>query len=516
MVDYGKIKEVTEDMGMLKTISLENYKCFKERTDIDIAPLTVLCGVNSSGKSSILKSLLMLKQSYENNYSKGELLFSGKDVDNGTFKDITFNGTEKTFTLKTSFVIDETIIDQDKKEEYHADFSCFRDLNKIYEQFNSDNVNIYFKISISIKVSGNINPKSPFQAIRNSILNYKISIQMCRKDSDICIYKSAIFIKKGYNKKYTIKFENFPLIKEENNLFCINEEIKECFCYFNGIKIVKIYSDKPSINHDMNNFLPNVYMIFDIISTQFFNIKHMSPLREDPSRRYVITHGITESRPDGEDFAQILAQYGTQSKDFTFIKDSNDSECTFYNETTTLSEAVQIWSSYLNMGKLYLEHNEEILKVNVSGHNLIDVGFGVSQSLPILVAGLQAPKESNIIFEQPEIHLHPQAQMGMADFLLSLSLSKKNVIVETHSDHIINRLVKRIMLNKTGQLNKDICIYFVDKTCKNPVEKIEISPTKGIVAAPMNFFTQFASESMDIAKIGFTNHKEGVSWICNE
>ena len=47
-------------MGMLKSISLENYKCFEKLDDLEIAPLTVLCGVNSTGKSSILKSLLML------------------------------------------------------------------------------------------------------------------------------------------------------------------------------------------------------------------------------------------------------------------------------------------------------------------------------------------------------------------------------------------------------------------------------------------------------------------------
>lgn len=496
---------------MLKSISLENYKCFKNSGEIEIAPLTILCGVNSSGKSSILKSLLMLKQSYESNYSKGELLFSGKDVDNGTFKDITFNGLEKTFTLKTSFAIDGTPVDKDKKEEYHADFSCFKDLNKIYEQFNCNKVNIYFKISIGIKVLGNINPKSPFQAIRNSILDYKISIQMCEKNSDKCIYKSSIFFKKGYDKKYTIKFENFPLIKEENNLFSINEEIKECSCYFNGIKIVKIYSDKPSVKHDMNNLLPNVYMIFDIISTQFFNIKHMSPLREDPSRRYIITHGITESSPAGEDFAQILAQYGSQSKDFTFIKESKDSECTFYNDITTLSNAVQIWSSYLSMGKLNLEHNEEILKVNVSGHNLIDVGFGISQSLPILVAGLQAPKESTIIFEQPEIHLHPKSQMNIADFLLSLSLSNKNVIVETHSDHIINRIIRRILENKDKTLYDNVKIYFVRQEPSeeygiiSTVNPVKIDMVKGFIEADEDFFSQFSSESMKIFEAGLNN-----------
>ena len=511
MVINGRIKEVTEDMGMLKSISLENYKCFKNSGEIEIAPLTVLCGVNSSGKSSILKSLLMLKQSYENNYNKGELLFSGKDVDNGTFRDITLNGMEKTFTLNTSFIINESVINRENKEKYHADSSCFKDLIKIFEKFNLNKFKVYFNISINIKVLGNINPKSPFQGIRNSILNYNISIQICEKNNDSCIYESSIFFTKGHNKKYTIKFVNFPLIKEEKNDFYINEKIEDCSCYFNGIKIVKIYSDKPSINYDMNNFLPNVYTLFDIVSSQFFNIKHLTPLREDPSRRYVITHGITETSPGGEDFAQILSQYGTQSKDFTFIKGSKDSECTFYNENTTLSNAVQIWSSYLNMGKLNLEHNEEILKVNVSGHNLIDVGFGISQSLPILVAGLQAPKESTIIFEQPEIHLHPKSQMNIADFLLSLSLSNKNVIVETHSDHIINRIIRRILENKDKTLYDNVKIYFVKQKLNekygiiSTINPVQIDMVKGFIEADEDFFSQFSSESMKIFEAGLNN-----------
>lgn len=79
---------------MLKSISLENYKCFKEKTDIDIAPLTVLCGVNSSGKSSILKSLLMLKQSAESKLLEPTLLLSGDLVDCGSF-DSTINRNGK-------------------------------------------------------------------------------------------------------------------------------------------------------------------------------------------------------------------------------------------------------------------------------------------------------------------------------------------------------------------------------------------------------------------------------------
>ena len=58
---------------MLKTITLRNYKSFKYETTIDVKPLTLLCGVNSSGKSSIMKSLLMIKQSFQNRNPRGEV-----------------------------------------------------------------------------------------------------------------------------------------------------------------------------------------------------------------------------------------------------------------------------------------------------------------------------------------------------------------------------------------------------------------------------------------------------------
>lgn len=110
MVINGKIREVTEDMGMLKSISLENYKCFKDKTTIDIAPLTVLCGVNSSGKSSILKSLLMLKQSYENGSTLNSLSLNGKYTNNGLFKDTVYSHKEKSFTISNKFLNPSSIL----------------------------------------------------------------------------------------------------------------------------------------------------------------------------------------------------------------------------------------------------------------------------------------------------------------------------------------------------------------------------------------------------------------------
>lgn len=503
-----------EDMGMLKSIKLENYKCFKDETKIDIAPLTVLCGVNSSGKSSILKSLLMLKQSYENAQTKGQIVFSGNYVDNGSFKDVVYNNSGKNFKITTTFTVSKPQMLEYNRNQFLADKSNFNELKRIFKNVvDENNLRVCdYEIEVSLVVEGDDNPKTQIQAIKNHISQYDIGITLL--DNNGSRFSSKISIYKLRNRLYKITFTNFPLLStDSDNNICINETIEDCHCYFDGLKIIKLFSDKPSKSHNMNDFLPNLYIIFSIISEQYSNMKHISPLRYLQNRRYTLTSGISEMSPNGEDMLQVLAQYGTKTIDYCKVNEHNN-----FTDTTkdTLIDATRWWSSYLQTGEIELVQNEELLKLNISGHNIIDVGIGVGQSLPIIIDGLFSPMNSVFMIEQPEIHLHPRAQMSMADFLISLSLSNKKIIVETHSDHIINRLVKRIMMDTSGKLNNYISICFIDKNAKNPVEKISISPSRGIVEAPTNFFTQFASETMEIAKIGFENHKEGIEWSCNK
>ena len=70
---------------MITSISLNNFKSYKELPNLPIHPLTVLCGANSSGKSTLFKSILSLKQSYENSSTNDSLVLNGKYVNNGFF-----------------------------------------------------------------------------------------------------------------------------------------------------------------------------------------------------------------------------------------------------------------------------------------------------------------------------------------------------------------------------------------------------------------------------------------------
>ena len=91
-----------------------------------------------------------------------------------------------------------------------------------------------------------------------------------------------------------------------------------------------------------------------------------------------------------------------------------------------------------------------------------------------------------------------------------MAINKRGLIIETHSDHIINRIIKRVLQDKSGELNNMIKIYYVDH--EKPITQILIDSQKGITNAPKQFFTQFGSESMEIAKIAMENYREGVKW----
>lgn len=488
---------------MLKSISLKNYKCFEklrvdDKEELEIAPLTVLCGVNSSGKSSIIKSLLMMKQSYEDNTASNFMVFNGKYVDNGSFSDILYdNAKENKFTISDSFEISQ------KTDKFSKDTTNLRDLRRLYYNNNIQKFVIHYSITL-------VNGDDLFFANKIDKINIKIDIY---KDKKID-YSSTIMLKKKIKNKYDIKFYNVPDVSGIRD--SVNMGV--CTCYFGSMSLNSIYQER--IKPETKLFIPTITSIFNMVSNQHLQIRYIAPLRENPKRRYIVDKNIDSVGVSGEYTPLLLKKIS--KKDWNGIL-APDSEKNFYltKENVIVKDTffniLNSWMKYMELGNVLLdERQDEIIKVKINNHNIADVGFGVSQALPILTEGIYMSPAQTLLLEQPEIHLHPKMQMAIADFLLSLSVQNKSVIVETHSDHFINRLVKRIMLDKTGQLNKNIYIYFIDKDNENPVKKIKITPTQGIVEAPKNFFTQFASESMDIAKIGFTNHKEGVSWICKE
>lgn len=120
-----------------------------------------------------------------------------------------------------------------------------------------------------------------------------------------------------------------------------------------------------------------------------------------------------------------------------------------------------------------------------------NTGFGLSYTLPIFVACLAAPENGLVLIENPEAHLHPAAQSKFAAFLAGIVSSGVQIILETHSDHIINGVRKAVrdeMINK-----QDALIYFfrqIESSKQDKVTSIEIDEKGNLTNWPKGFFDQ--------------------------
>ena len=122
-------------------------------------------------------------------------------------------------------------------------------------------------------------------------------------------------------------------------------------------------------------------------------------------------------------------------------------------------------------------------------------------------------KNQTLLIEQPEIHLHPKMELQMADFLIHMATTDRNVIVETHSEHIINRLVRRVIEDETRSLYKKIKIYFIEKdkenNCiKSVLNEVPIDDEYGIQMYPIDFFDQSSSEQIKMMQSGLLKRQK--------
>jgi len=226
-------------------------------------------------------------------------------------------------------------------------------------------------------------------------------------------------------------------------------------------------------------------------------VHHLGPLRAEPQPLYSLPEAAsgTSVGRSGEYTAAVLSTYGKRRVSVPMPNGRT--------ETVSLGHAVDRWMAELGLlaavrpresGKFGYE-----LNVNVEGVekslDLTTVGVGVSQALPVVVLGLIAESGSLLLFEQPELHLHPNVQAALGDFFLALARSGRQIILETHSEYLINRLRRRQVTDEEPDAARLVRLFFFERAgATTDVMPAEIGADGSMPAWPQGFLDTAARE----------------------
>jgi predicted ATPase len=249
------------------------------------------------------------------------------------------------------------------------------------------------------------------------------------------------------------------------------------------------------------------------------SLKYLGPLRDAPKPLYPLAPAADpyDVGLRGEHTAFILELH--KNKKIRYIPSTNfkDSAIDRKTVTRTLEAGVIDWLQYLGVASSVksqdrgkLGHELKVgLSNSASTYDLTHVGVGVSQVLPILVMCLLADTDSTLVFEQPELHLHPKVQTLLGDFFLSMALCNKQCIVETHSEYFIDRLRFRIAAaTPEKELNTQTKIYFVEKPSQaSAFREVVINQYGAISDWPEGFFDQSQQQAEEILRAAAMKRK---------
>lgn len=255
--------------------------------------------------------------------------------------------------------------------------------------------------------------------------------------------------------------------------------------------------------------------------SRFFSnsVKYLGPLRDEPKPLYPLAAHAdpTDVGLRGEMTAAVLNLH--RERLIRYIPSAAFSKTPFDPNPVprSLEAAVTDWLKYLGVaetahsvdkGKLGHELKVSLVEGGPT-HDLTHVGVGVSQVLPILVMSLLADGDTTLIFEQPELHLHPKVQTRLSDFFLSIVLMGKQCLIETHSEYLINRLRYRAAAEgDDNRVTNNIKVYFVEKTDgSSNFREVKVNEYGAILDWPEGFFDQSQFEAESILRAAASKKK---------
>jgi hypothetical protein len=214
-----------------------------------------------------------------------------------------------------------------------------------------------------------------------------------------------------------------------------------------------------------------------------------APIRSKPERTYDPKRGLRE--PEGSHVPMELAALNaTNPEQFRKLVH----EIAEYGKAANLFAKLEV----KRLGKKSGDPFQLLIAADKLAFNLRDVGYGVSQILPILVDTLSAPQGQTFLLQQPEVHLHPRAQAALGSLIVNQAMKRKQTfIVETHSDHLVDRIrmdVRKRDGEKALAARDVIILYFERQDGRATIHPIELDDNGDLVGVPPGYRRFFLDE----------------------
>ena len=496
---------------MIDSIAVKNYKAFKE-AKLEFKPITILLGANSVGKSSLLQLLLLLKQTatFGVTNDKVPLKMYGPFTNMGSIDNLFHNKNSKAVleiavSFRSEKLLRELNVLLDEYVRFVNSIPFFFPINKMLairkeisqntsksgrEVINRTTFEKRIKQIMQVLkaeaikdfketlgyIAKNQADIAPSDIFNNSVDAFMttfdflssfqvpvgkmdqtintVSISLCHTPKEKRLKVCGMKVSMGDKVLFDISsLESFkvdsPSCKvQDSDSTYVKQRLNPYTNIFDIFNSTKPNDEQSTTTANYLIAIANKYLRY--LKSEFNPslIQHIKPLRANPQRYYVIDdEKLTPyaSTLDGDRLIEIL-------RDNQAVKDKVNEWLIKYNLSIKIEQSEDVI------------HHIKIVQDNVE-LDIPDVGFGISQILPILVQAYCSPKNTITIIEQPEIHLHPILQADVADLLRQSASIEKPIIVETHSEYFLRRIRRRVATKEMS--SNDVSINLLSGKTKD-------------------------------------------------
>jgi len=414
---------------MITNLSIENFKSFSKKQELKLAPITLIYGPNSSGKSSVIQALMMLKQTILAKEANGRLITNGNFINLGSYKSLVHGqDIEKDISISVEYTQTWDAQEFKYKYDYPMPFANKEKRNLALQYSNMDSEGVLEAYAFGTEKSNE--DKFNISLGRNTKTNrtYYLAKNVNEMSEGIWLRLKE----KGRLTAESIKYKN-QILHSSLSPFISSHHIN---------------LPVPVSEHNLLEVCEFFNKINDDIENLVSAIKYLGPLRSSPKRFYSSERNVYQQG-----------------------KGKNNLGLELFNAIDSVREPINCYLEQFeipykidaeNIGNDKTGDVISILLEDLRNNTFVtptDVGFGIGQVLPIILESLVS-KHKVLSVEQPEIHLHPKLQAHLADLFIDSIKNNNQWIIETHSESLMLRIQRRIREGKIS--NSDVSVLYVD------------------------------------------------------